>query len=796
MDHVSRILTTHHPIAYILKYRWPPFIPNPNPRHGDPPNVPNPAYFEALPRFKHPKPTIWHCHQVTPFDNSFGAIQDYDNWIWNPKGLGPGVQPGRLVEKVQECLAFVECVHEHVPIVVPYTNPSILGGLLETRGGFWRWYDAWGDYSGYGFGPPPDKSEEITFQRGPTSFDPWIPPYVKDFPFLRYEPCLLDNTWQRVLTNNIRLAALAGHDGVFVDDCIYHCTCDKCEKAFSTWLQLVKYPGEPFTLKDSRTAVKTWLRSIFRGEIWAAFFRRLRLAGSRVLRGDLDWPIDGEQDALRMESLDFITGSNIAWDQALTDQRHIISRRSVLLEPISLSSLRPLVDELPPESREKALSHEARIQDTWGSEPGFLIFPNAGFQIRMAGCVSRLQEGQWNRICSEEAQLIMTETTPPEGMFLPSIVLEYGGLHDITQGSARSHHHAPESRGMECCLYYPQATREAAILAEAGLYGRRVTGSPCAAIKPFHPDTYQEYIDESVWFHNLSKGMNPRLDDRDGGRDFQRVAWIGIALITDQVVSGNLFHLQWASQLYQAFRDCHVPCAIIPIESRDGSLKASLQCTLEALNVPGDLPVLLVPPVDDELPYPALKRDGLPVKKMLVLEEDLDTDDLLPLRDGNSVFLLNHLYVEEVVKHISSTTNPGLQPSEKDHLCSLASSWLDRFPSVITSASRTSPGSAPNCIRATCFQRGTRAELYLVNYGMSVLGAPGKTGLEGKGNMDRNIKAVLPPGTGASTATLVLPGKEAIPLEITVEHGGSYPVTSEFKVEFWGKITWEGRWNG
>jgi hypothetical protein len=174
-------------------------------------------------------PDILHLGHAVPLNSIFGPTADYSGF--NPK-LVPA---GEILSRKDELRKFVTLLHQAgVRQVIPYINPSILGGDHVTRKGFFDFYDHWDNYSALGIGPRPARSPELWMQRNRRSFAPWEP--EPNYPLWRYEPCPNEPAWRQYQCAVVRLIAESGFDAAFVDDCVMECRHDLCVRRFSEFL--------------------------------------------------------------------------------------------------------------------------------------------------------------------------------------------------------------------------------------------------------------------------------------------------------------------------------------------------------------------------------------------------------------------------------------------------------------------------------------------------------------------------------------------------------------------------------
>jgi hypothetical protein len=175
-------------------------------------------------------PDILHLGHAVPLNSVFGPTADYSGF--NPK-LVPAEE---ILSRKEELRQFVARLHQAgVSKVIPYINPSILGGDHVKRQGFFGFYDHWEDYAALGLEAKPSRAPELWMQRERRSFAPWEPEL--NYPLWRYQPCPNEPAWLQYQTAVVRLIAECGYDGVFVDDCIMECRHNHCAERFTDFLQ-------------------------------------------------------------------------------------------------------------------------------------------------------------------------------------------------------------------------------------------------------------------------------------------------------------------------------------------------------------------------------------------------------------------------------------------------------------------------------------------------------------------------------------------------------------------------------
>ncbi len=189
-------------------------------------------------------PVLYQCSSTaTPLPNTAGAA------IPTPTDPDRFCSPQEIQKRLDLTRRWVNELHGiGIRWVIPYTCNVKLGGKHEGRKGIWKFYDHWDDYTFLGIGPRPgaDPIEWMARERdGQLHYS-----YEKRHPgftscgWYKYTPCLNNphfNTYQRA---NVRTIALAGYDGVFVDNNNINCYCQHCEKLFKVWMSKRHAPDQ------------------------------------------------------------------------------------------------------------------------------------------------------------------------------------------------------------------------------------------------------------------------------------------------------------------------------------------------------------------------------------------------------------------------------------------------------------------------------------------------------------------------------------------------------------------------
>ena len=208
--------TPRGPITYLINYT--------------PGNTISDAWAEQIKAA--PPDLIHHGHDV-PLNNLWGPTQNFSPWEPDPTST-----PADIHKKVGRLRKGIDRLHEiGVKWVIPYTNPTIIGGDDEKGTGFLGFWKRKDQFSEFGLDRVPDSDPMDWMQRNWFSFAPYKP----DSPYRRYEPCLRRESWLQFLEIAVGLIAEAGYDGVFSDDDNFSCYCAVCMEDFRKFLRS-EYP--------------------------------------------------------------------------------------------------------------------------------------------------------------------------------------------------------------------------------------------------------------------------------------------------------------------------------------------------------------------------------------------------------------------------------------------------------------------------------------------------------------------------------------------------------------------------
>ena len=122
--------------------------------------------------------------------------------------------------------------------MIPYICNQTMAGDPEKRAGFWKFYDSWDDYRGFGLPPRPATDPIEWLQRDPDGNIHYNYRWAHQAfrPERRFAPCPNNEHWSAWLEFVVDQMAQCGYDGVFVDNNILHCYCSYCRREFRRFL--------------------------------------------------------------------------------------------------------------------------------------------------------------------------------------------------------------------------------------------------------------------------------------------------------------------------------------------------------------------------------------------------------------------------------------------------------------------------------------------------------------------------------------------------------------------------------
>ena len=187
------------------------------------PDPENPAFLEEL--SKSP-PDLYHLGYQAPFKGGYGPA--YGGELYTDDILPPD-EVAREQARIRRVLKEMRAAG--VTRVIPYVFTMAFFGEPDERRGFFRFYDHWDDYRGFGLGPKPDADPALWSQvRGPHQ--------LGDGPegILHYDPCVNHPGWLSYLDLVVEQMARVGYDGVFFDVNTLYCFCPQCQARFDLYL--------------------------------------------------------------------------------------------------------------------------------------------------------------------------------------------------------------------------------------------------------------------------------------------------------------------------------------------------------------------------------------------------------------------------------------------------------------------------------------------------------------------------------------------------------------------------------
>lgn len=206
-------------------------------------------------------PKLLHVGIVMPFKSAWGPTTGFSS---RAHGFGEILPPEMVEKAIEKVKDFISKVRETgVEYIIPYICSQTIVGNHVKRTGFWKFYDRWEDYLGFGVPPKPDE-DPIKWMQQEYVCTPNYP-----YPFIRYRPCMNNPYWREWLKFIVRQIALLGYNGVFVDNNVMSCYCDICQKKFVEYLSSKYTPEELRKQLGFSNPDKTLLGREGDGLLWA-----------------------------------------------------------------------------------------------------------------------------------------------------------------------------------------------------------------------------------------------------------------------------------------------------------------------------------------------------------------------------------------------------------------------------------------------------------------------------------------------------------------------------------------------
>lgn len=232
MHAVAMTQRSRAPFIYVIDYsdKW----------------ITNPA---AVEEFEGMPPDLLHIGKAVPITHIWGPIPlmaGENQYTGGPKHTLNRdairlLSPDELEKKISLITAAVKRLHDAgVKLVMPYICHFTIAGDHEKNEGFFAFYQRWDDYARW-LGPKPEEPPTLWIMRdarGNRIESPYgyTPPYFA--PLHRYAVCPNNPSWNRFSAAIVRLIAMCGYDGVFVDNAIAGGDeCEHCERAFQKWVR-------------------------------------------------------------------------------------------------------------------------------------------------------------------------------------------------------------------------------------------------------------------------------------------------------------------------------------------------------------------------------------------------------------------------------------------------------------------------------------------------------------------------------------------------------------------------------
>lgn len=490
----------------------------------------DPAYLQ---RFQEAPPDLFHGGADLRYLGRFG--------------FGAMVYESRSVshEQWRETVgAYTRALHERgVRWVIPYLCNQTIAGNDATRYGAWEVYDHWNDFAALGLGPrPPDPI--MWMQREPGGRLHYnykrmcFAERGHDPVNVRYAACPNNPHWRSLCNAEARLAAEAGFDGLFIDNCILHCYCEACEAAFQAYLRRT-YTEETLSAAFGTDEyeqialykegdLRHWARSFDKFNPW---LEKRYPPDERRIHFDTTGALDEEHvdnaggGMLFGETTAFVA-EHMFWPGVRPTYERVRLLNPALQSPAGL--LRWAETQ-----RFWAASIGAMLSEMTEAgcavKPDFFVIPNWGTMQRVEAAAGRAEDAKNMRLWKPGADWQMYEEDFTTGQIAPGIVLDY----DMQLRFA----FANGVRAMVLPYNLPGEDIAEVAIAEAAAAG----GSVYVATRRY-PGVFARYRDFFREHGRLYEG-------------YQSAARIALAHFFDQVHFVNIEHLRQVHALNRSLAD-------------------------------------------------------------------------------------------------------------------------------------------------------------------------------------------------------------------------------------------------
>ncbi len=197
-------------------------------------HVNSPAYLDKI---REAPPTLMHVGEDVVFSSVFGTKAGFGG----PQGTHTKLITAEEARTKLEVLRrYTAAMHAAgVKSIIPYINNIAILGDHVRRTGYWEFFDNWGRFQEFGFGPRPaqDIATAQMFSGFPSperrkerdELDP-------NYPYKRYELCVNNPIWRNYLIAVTRVIAQTGMDGVFSDEMDLRDYCSYDQEKFRGYL--------------------------------------------------------------------------------------------------------------------------------------------------------------------------------------------------------------------------------------------------------------------------------------------------------------------------------------------------------------------------------------------------------------------------------------------------------------------------------------------------------------------------------------------------------------------------------